>query len=297
MKGLPERPVSRIAPTPSGFLHLGNAVNFLVTWVLVRSLNGRLHLRIDDMDGIRLRTDVLEDIFVSLDWLGLDWDEGPDGPDSFFKKFSLQLRKADYWERLHGLQARSGRAFVCDCSRSAIKKTSKTGLYPGTCRDKGLTFVPEQNTIRLKVPANSRIGIGGREVELSSTFGDFILWRRDNQPSYQLASLVEDDSAGMSLIVRGEDLFFSTAAQLYLADCFDYTGFPACCFIHHGLITGADGEKLSKSRGAYALKDLRESGMGPEPAVREAAKILGLDRDQAATADELLDGFLGMASD
>lgn len=104
--------------------------------------------------------------------------------------------------------------------------------------------------------------VGGRQVALSMAFGDFVLWRRDDQPSYQLASLIEDETTGTNLIVRGEDLLASSAAQIYLARCFDFDGFPAATFVHHELILGADGEKLSKSRGAYALKDIRESGRG-----------------------------------
>ena len=94
LANVPFNPVSRLAPTPSGFLHLGNAVNFLVTWAIVRSLKGRIHLRIDDMDGIRFRPDVLEDIFKSLDWLDLDWDTGPSGPDDFYQNFSLHKKRS-----------------------------------------------------------------------------------------------------------------------------------------------------------------------------------------------------------
>ena len=84
---LPALPISRFAPTPSGFLHIGNALNFILTWLLVRRRGGRLHLRIDDMDGIRVRPEVVEDIFYSLDWLGLDWDTGPSGPEDFHARF------------------------------------------------------------------------------------------------------------------------------------------------------------------------------------------------------------------
>ncbi|MCG8620287.1 MAG: glutamate--tRNA ligase family protein [Desulfobacterales bacterium] len=285
---LPEQPVSRLAPTPSGFLHLGNALNFLVTWALVRSRNGHLHLRIDDMDAQRFRPEVLEDIFASLEWLGLDWDEGPDGPESFLKDYSLQPRKAVYFDHLRKLGEEANHTFVCQCSRKAIKQASVNGLYPGTCRSAGLTFTPGQNTIRLAVDEGSRIDVGGRQVDLAGAFGDFVLWRRDDQPSYQLASLIEDETTGANLIVRGEDLLASSAAQLYLARCFGFRKFPACTFFHHDLIRGEDGEKLSKSRGAYALKDIRESGRGADVAVREAAKVLGLDPETVNRSEDLL---------
>ena len=286
--GIPDRPVSRLAPTPSGFLHLGNAVNFLVTWAIVRHLDGTLHLRIDDMDGIRFRRDVLEDIFVSLEWLGIDWDKGPSGPESFYNAYSLQLQKEYYREQLATLEKETGRVFACRCSRAAIKKTSANGLYPGTCRDRGLAFLSGTHALRLKVDDGAQVEVEGRCIELARVFGDFVLWRKDDQPSYQLASLLEDEAAGMTLIVRGEDLLDSTAAQLYLARCFGFGSFPACSFIHHGLMPGKDGKKLSKSRGAHALKDVRESGQGPGGAVRAAASILGISGQGLDTAGDLL---------
>lgn len=287
---IPAHPISRLAPTPSGFLHLGNAVNFLVAWALVRRSNGTLFLRIDDMDGIRFRGDVLEDIFASLAWLGLDWDMGPSGPTDFLDHFSLQANKAHYWERLRQLKAVSGRVFTCECSRSAIKKASPNGLYPGTCRGAGHEYRPGQNAVRLQVDGDARIRVNGSAVGLAETFGDFVIWRRDDQPSYQLASLLEDEKAGTNLVVRGEDLLDSTAAQLYLAGLFGFTTFPSACFIHHGLVMGEDGKKLSKSRGAHALKDIRDAGGGPETAVRAAAPLLGLSPDEVHRPRDLLQG-------
>ena len=284
---IPDTPVSRLAPTPSGYLHLGNAVNFLMTWSIVRCLGGTLHLRIDDMDGIRFRNDVLEDIFVCLDWLGLDWDIGPSGPGDFDSRYSLQARKDHYRMQLKRLEKACSKTFACQCSRSQIKKASADGLYPGTCRDKGLSFTPGHHALRLRVSEGERIRVEDRSVDLARAFGDFVLWRKDDQPSYQLASLIEDEAHGMTFIVRGEDLLLSTAAQIYLAGCFGFTSFPACFFYHHRLILGKDGEKLSKSRGAYALKDMRISGQGPGPVVRAAAAMLGLCPDGLSCARDL----------
>ena len=286
---VPKGPVSRIAPTPSGFLHLGNAVNFLITWALVRHGGGTLNLRIDDMDGPRFRREVLEDIFVSLNWLGIDWDHGPQGPDAFLKNYSLQHRRAHYFKRLRELGEKSGKVFTCTCSRSAIKKISTNGLYPHTCRSLDHGFVPGENALRLQVPKATVIGVEGQEICLDETLGDFILWRRDDQPSYQLASLIEDEEARINFIVRGRDLLPSTAAQLYLANLFNFSHFPGTAFIHHDLIPGADGQKLSKSRGAYSLKDMRESGLGPEMALEQAARIIGLPAQGLGTPWDLLD--------
>ncbi len=244
-------------------------------------------MRIDDMDGIRFNESVLEDIFVSLEWLGLDWDLGPSGPDDFGQSYSLQARKDYYRDQLATLEKQSRKTFACRCSRSQIKKVSIDGLYPGTCRDEGLSFAPGRHALRLRVDDDTRITVGGRTVNLARDFGDFVLWRKDDQPSYQLASLLEDEAHGVTFIVRGEDLFLSTAAQVYLAECFCFTSFPACHFYHHGLILDPDGEKLSKSRGAYALKDMRESGMDAGSAVRAAAGMIGLSPGGLACARDL----------
>jgi len=290
LSSVPINPVSRLAPTPSGFLHLGNAVNFLVTWAIVRSRNGRLHLRIDDMDGIRFRPDVLEDIFTSLDWLGLDWDTGPAGPDDFYQNHSLQKKKEYYRDRLHALNktGKTGQnTFVCRCSRASIKKVSPNGLYPGTCRNAGIVFEPGLHTVRLKVDNDTFVQVNNQPIDLAGTFGDFVLWRKDDQPSYHLASLLEDEEGGINFIVRGRDLLLSTAAQIYLAQCFGFSSFSACRFIHHGLVLGDNGEKLSKSRGAYALKDLRQSGGSFANAVKTAACVLGLKHNTIFTAQDL----------
>jgi len=197
LSNVPINPVSRLAPTPSGFLHFGNAVNFLVTWAIVRSRKGRLHLRIDDMDGIRFRPDVLEDIFTSLDWLGLDWDTGPAGPDDFYQNYSLQKKKEYYRDRLQALY-KTGKTrqhtFVCRCSRASIKKVSPNGLYPGTCRNAGLVFEPGIHAVRLRVKNDTCIQVNNQPINLANTFGDFVLWRKDDQPSYHLASLLEDEA-------------------------------------------------------------------------------------------------------
>lgn len=282
---IPEKPVSRIAPTPSGYLHLGNAVNFLVTWALVRARGGTLHLRIDDMDGIRFRDEVLEDIFTSLEWLGLDWDSGPFGPDAFHSSFSLQKRRAFYRGELDRLQKATEKLFACECSRSTIKKASPDGLYPGTCRHCGLALVPQKTAMRVQVDEGAMVSVNGRSLDLSRTFGDFLLWRKDDQPAYQFASLLEDEAGQINFIVRGEDLLPSTAAQLYLADLFDASYFKRCAFLHHRLIPGEDGEKLSKSRGAYALKDMREAGITPDVAWKAAARFLGCAHGVSAPED------------
>jgi glutamyl/glutaminyl-tRNA synthetase len=288
MSGIPEKPVSRIAPTPSGYLHLGNAVNFLVTWALVRGRGGALHLRIDDMDGIRFRADVLDDIFRSLEWLGLDWDTGPEGPDAFHRHFSLQNRRDFYRRELDRLSGETDKLFACTCSRSDIRKVAPDGLYPGTCRHGNHALIPHETAMRVQVGEGTVIRVNGHHLNLSETLGDFVLWRKDDQPAYQFASLLEDEVMEVNFIVRGEDLLPSTAAQLYLADLFNAARFRRCTFLHHGLTLGERGEKLSKSRGSYALKDMRDSGVSPDEVWKTAARYLGIDPEAVESAQDLI---------
>ena len=129
--------VSRLAPTPSGYLHLGNAFSFILTWLLVRRLGGKLHLRIDDLDAPRLNQDCLEDIFIQLEWLGLDYDTGPHGPEDHLRHFSQSLRLEEYMSALEEIRE-SGLLYACSCSRKQYLSKSKNGQYPGTCREKKL---------------------------------------------------------------------------------------------------------------------------------------------------------------
>ena len=284
------QPKSRMAPTPSGFLHMGNAVNFLVTWALVRASGGTLHLRIDDLDGPRFKEEVLEDIFFSLDWLGIDWDSGPSGPTEFHSAFSLAHRFAHYREVLAGWARNSDALFACDCSRRAIRETSTSGRYPGTCRTRNLPLETGKTAMRVKVPLDAKVRVEGCAVDLAAELGDFVLWRKDGLPAYQLASLIEDAEMGIDFIVRGADLRVSTAAQLFLARRFGVDGFLSCTFLHHDLLLDENGGKLSKSRGAASLKLLREAGGSPLGILERAADFLGLPEGSVGSLADLRDG-------
>jgi len=272
---------SRLAPTPSGYLHIGNAVNFLITWLLVRTADGLLRLRIDDADGIRSRPEFVEDIFAQLDWLGISWDEGPNGPDDFYRRHS-QLLKNERYRGLLGELGGRAHLFACGCSRREIGGR----LYPGTCR--ASRHAPLQGqAVRVHVPEPTEMRVNGTVVLLCRTMGDFVLWRKEGQPSYQLASLADDLDARINLIVRGEDLLESTAAQLFLAERIGAEGFLNASFHHHGLVTGETGGKLSKSDNALSLKAMRERGIGREEVYRSAARLLGV-HGVVGSLDELL---------
>lgn len=280
---------SRLAPTPSGYLHLGNAVNFIRTWLLVRKLGGRLKLRIDDLDCDRCRPEYIEDIFRQLDWLGLDWDEGPAGPDDFVRRHSQRLRLDRYREELENLLVRAP-VFACTCSRKQIREHSTTGLYPGTCRgERPRPAAP--HALRVAVEPGTLVRVDNREVELAQVMGDFLIWRRDGLPAYQLASLVDDLDDRTNLIVRGQDLLASTAAQIFLAEKLGKTEFSRVAFHHHPLLSGVDGRKLSKSDDALSLTALRSQGKQPLLAYRAAAGQLALEPGEIFSLDDLLAGY------
>ena len=258
--------VSRIAPTPSGFLHAGNAVNFLVTTRLVRRAGGQLRLRIDDMDALRYRSEFLDDIFWMLDWLDIDIDKGPSSAQEFLRNHSLQPKSEYYRDQLLASEALQEQTYACICSRADFAK--QTGLleHPNTCRRANHPLRTDASALRIRVPTDTIVDTGDRQVDLVSEMGDFVLWRRDGLPSYQLASVIEDRDAQVNLIVRGADLLPSSAAQLYLAPFLGADDFTRAVFVHHDLVTGSDGEKLSKStlragplrdRGDVALADLK----------------------------------------
>jgi glutamyl-tRNA synthetase len=256
--------VTRIAPTPSGFLHMGNAVNFVLTWWLARTHHGTLLLRIDDQDVARSRQPYLEDIFRTLEWLGIDVDEGPSGPQELGHHWTMsQHIETMRVARDHLRAAAHPEVFVCRCSRHDLDSERRCAAG---CRDRSLPLEPGRTALRWSV------GVG--EIRgLILPAGDHVLWRRDDLPSYQLSSVVADEHLAVTAIVRGVDLRESSALQLHLAQLLPAPGFARAQILHHGLLHGRDGEKLSKSAGAQAHP------MERGPALRErviaAAEALG----------------------
>lgn len=239
--------ITRIAPTPSGFLHLGNAVDFrLVDW-LARAHDGTVVLRIDDMDTARSRPEYVDDVFVVLDWLGIEWTAGPRDAADFAEHYSLAHRLPAFRAELDGAIGSGLETYACECSRSAQQQVPSGGCVGG-CRGKSLPLEAGRTSLRVHVPADTMIDVGGRVVPLADVLGDFVVWRRDGLPAYQLASVVLDRDLGVTHVVRGVDLIDSTAAQLFLAPYLDAAGFASATFAHHDLVSGPDGRKLSKSR-------------------------------------------------
>ncbi|MGB3619382.1 MAG: glutamate--tRNA ligase family protein, partial [Catalinimonas sp.] len=189
---------SRLAPTPSGFLHLGNGVAFVLTWLLTRQQGGRLRLRIDDADDARRRDGYVEDIFAGLAWLGLDWDDGPTGSEDFYRHHSQSHRRAAYAAALRRLASVPNAVYACDLSRRQLR-----ALLPGRpspSRDALLDLDAPDVAWRARVDPSDvvrfREGAETAAVDLAAAMGDFVVRRRDGTAAYQLTSLVDDVAYG-----------------------------------------------------------------------------------------------------
>ncbi|WP_019947464.1 glutamate--tRNA ligase family protein [Hymenobacter aerophilus] len=285
MLQFPSAPVvSRLAPTPSGFLHLGNAVNFTLTWLLVRRAGGTLHLRIDDLDRARFRPVYLANIFRTLDWLGLDYDQGPSGPNDFERHYSQQYRLTEYEAALQAAHtAHPALFYACRCSRAALARTATaSGGYPGTCQSLALPFEAPGLAWRARVPPGTTLtwpdlAQGPQTVALARELGDFVVRKKDGAAAYQVASLLDDQRLGVNLVVRGQDLRTSTAAQLWLAEWLPgQAGFTQTRFLHHNLLLDDAGQKLSKSTQTGQQRGILAEAASPQVVYRAVARLLGL---------------------
>jgi glutamyl-tRNA synthetase len=220
---------TRLAPTPSGYLHVGNAVNFLVVHMLAGRNGADVLLRIDDLDTPRVRPEFLEDIFRVLEWLGIHWQVGP-GSLTEVPDWSQQRRMTDYSRALDTLVDHPSDFYVCSCSRTKLRS------HECECASASLELVSGVTCVRMRTPT-----------------GDApVIWRREGLPSYHLASVVDDDLFDVDLVVRGEDLRPASDLQRRLAEFLPGNTFPRASLVHHPLLTDGDGMKLSKSAGAGA---------------------------------------------
>ncbi len=280
---------SRIAPTPSGFLHLGNIFSFILTWLIVRQKEGYLLLRIDDLDIQRRRIEYLDDIFSTLEWLELDYDEGASGTADFLKKFSQETRLSDYENLLTQLIENKAYIFQCTCSRTDIQRND--GNCAGMCKNNMLLInelekikTNNNNAWRIEVPSTpivfQDILKDKVKVSLAEKMGNFVVRRKDGMPAYQVSSLSDDLKYGINLIVRGEDLIDSTAAQIFLAQMLGREKFINTNFLHHALLYEKNqNRKMSKSNNSLSIKVLRENMSSPKPVFRWLASLFGFSEN------------------
>ena len=247
-------PLTRIAPTPSGFLHEGNRVNFRRTADLAREIGAAIALRIDDADAARYRREYVEDIFATLRSMGIEWTVGPRDVDDFEAQWSQRAKTEYYRRQLQEALERGMPAYACACSRSQQRGPAVAGCVGG-CRARGLSLASGSTALRVVVDPGTAVDVAGQRVDLGAEMGDFIVWRRDDLPAYQVVSVVEDRDLGVTHIVRGIDLLPSSAAQIHLATWFDATNISGAVFVHHELVTDASGAKLSKSQLAHHARE------------------------------------------
>jgi glutamyl/glutaminyl-tRNA synthetase len=269
----------RLAPSPTGYFHLGHARTFWEAYERTRDASGTLVLRNEDLDRDRCKTEFVQAMYEDLRWLGITWDEGPDigGPNAPYSqsdRYSFYLKA---WKRLLAAKV----IYPCTCSRKDLAQAASAPhddndepLYPGTCRDRGFpcdVTSPAGVNWRFRVPAGEDVtftdlNAGGQRFRCGEDFSDFLVWRKDNVPSYQLAVVVDDAAMGMTEVVRGADLLKSTARQILLQRALGYA-MPS--YFHCRLLTDERGVRLAKRHDALSLRALRDRGLTP-------ADVLGM---------------------
>lgn len=274
----------RLAPSPTGGLHLGHARTFLVAWLAARAAGDRVILRIEDLDAARARPEALASIPVDLRWLGLDWDEGPDvgGPHS---PYVQSERMSAYGEVIERLQTANS-IYPCTCTRADIARAATAPhegdegpVYPGTCSGRladdvaALIRAGTAFAWRFRSP-NGSIAWDDRvlgPVALPAG-GDFVVGRSSGEAAYQLAVVVDDAAMGVRQVVRGDDLASSTPRQLSL---YEALNLEPPTFAHVPLVVGPDGKRLAKRDGSIKLATLRERGVEPGELIGRLAMSCG----------------------
>ena len=262
----------RLAPSPSGYLHLGHARTFWIAHQRARQAEGVLVLRNEDLDPQRSRPEYARAFLEDLRWLGVSWQEGPDvgGP---YAPYSQSERRDVYlqaWRTLH----EGGWIYPCTCSRKDLAEAAQAPhesndepLYSGKCRDRHLDVdSPAGVNWRFQVPDGRVIAFhdgaqGEQQYTAGTDFGDFVVWRRDDVPAYQLAVVADDAAMKITEIVRGCDLLKSTARQILLCEAL---GIAPSRYYHCDLLLDEQGERLAKRCDALSLRALRERGTSPE---------------------------------
>jgi glutamyl-tRNA synthetase len=282
----------RLAPSPTGYLHLGHARTFWTAQQRAREAKGKLILRNEDLDRERCKPEFVEAMFEDLRWFGFEWQEGPDigGP---FGPYSQSERVTHYVQALEKLHATIS-IYPCTCSRQDVLRALQAPhegedepIYPGTCREKKWprltsdqfsSAVQSANSELLDLPRGTRVNwrfrvepgeavqftdgqCGPQEFVAGKDFGDFVVWRHDHIPAYQLAVVVDDAAMAITEVVRGEDLLASTARQLLI---YGALGLTVPNFYHCPLVADEKGQRLAKRHDAVSLRTLRKRGCTPE---------------------------------
>ena len=286
--------IGRLAPSPTGAQHVGNARTYLIAWLSARSQNGRVVLRIEDIDSPRVKAGAMESVCEDLRWLGLDWDDGP----------IVQTERLAYYQMaLERLQAQEI-VYPCTCTRADVERSASAPhlehegpIYPGTCSTRRAGNVANI-TDR---PVAWRMRVGNETIAYDDAFrgpvslnlheigGDFVVWKSAGTPAYQLAVVVDDNAQAVTEVIRGDDLVTSTPRQIVL---YRALGLAPPRFIHVPLVVGADGRRLAKRHGDTRMQTLREAGVAAESLLGLLGWSCGwLDRIKPIGLRELLPRF------
>jgi glutamyl-tRNA synthetase len=255
---------TRLAPTPSGFLHRGNLYNFILNWWLARANSGKVLLRIDDLDQERVRMPYLDFIFRCLDWLEMDWDEGPSGPDDLLKNWS-QIHRAPSYHNLKQQLLEQGLLYPCSCTRNTLHvKACNCKMHPAD-------HLSGLYSLKLALPETFHLA--GPETPGGLVVEDPIVWKKNNTAAYHLASVADDLHFNISHVVRGEDLMPATRIQQCMANMAGLQSFDKIWFAHHRLLHDGSGLKLSKSAGSQSV--MPELNEPPTALLRSFASWIG----------------------
>ncbi|MDP9175088.1 MAG: tRNA glutamyl-Q(34) synthetase GluQRS [Planctomycetota bacterium] len=290
---------TRLAPSPSGALHLGNARTFLLNWLLAKQNGWAILLRIEDLDGPRIKAGADQLLLQDLKWIGLTWDEGP----------IYQSQRAAIYRSAIDYLLKIGLAYPCICTRGEVELAASAphaedgaAVYPGTCRGR-FASVQEAAATAGRLPA-IRFAAPDRAVEFNDLFrgrqkinvaaqlGDFVISKSDGTAAYQLAVVVDDLAANITQIVRGDDLLDSTPRQILLYEALRAADqIPR--YIHLPLVTGQDGRRLAKRHGDTRLATYRQAGVPAGRVLALLARWSGIAESIENVSDpaQLIDTF------
>lgn len=295
----------RLAPSPTGALHLGNVRTFMVAWLRARSMDGEVVFRMEDLDHPKNKPGAAAQAMEDLRWLGFDWDEGPDvgGPCAPYVQSQRRGLYAAALDRL----VRDGRAYPCVCARKDVESAQsaphagETLFYPGTCRGRFGSFAEAAAAIPGRMPAwRFRVEQGEAESfrdvfrgevtqDISRFCGDFVLARDERGAGYTLAVAVDDAAMGITEVVRGDDLLDATPRQLAV---FRALGLEPPAFLHVPLLVGPDGMRLAKRHGDTRVSRYREAGVPPQRVIGYLAHVSGLaEAGESLSLRDLLPRF------
>jgi glutamyl-tRNA synthetase len=253
--------VGRLAPSPTGAQHVGNARTYLIAWLHARTQGGKVLLRIEDIDSPRIKPWARQQTLDDLRWLGLDWDG----------EIVVQTERLALYDSAFARLKEQELVYPCTCTRSDLEHAASAPhmehegpVYPGTCASRTVRDAVSLSNYcwRFRVPVRSPTfldGFRGRcQIDLRTIGGDFVLWKTTGTPAYQLAVVVDDAAMGVTEVVRGDDLVPSTPRQLLV---YEALGWSPPQFFHVPLVVGTDGRRLAKRHGDTRLSTLRESGV------------------------------------